>query len=51
MDKILPRRRIVPKTNSVLEDYAIPGPTLGVGVNGKVKLLVCKKTGEKYALK
>lgn len=44
-------RRLVPKRNSILDDYNIPGQTLGVGVNGKVKLLTCKKTGRRCALK
>lgn len=44
-------RRLVPKRNSILDDYNIPGQTLGVGVNGKVKLLTCKKSGKRYALK
>lgn len=44
-------RRLQPKRNSILDDYVIPGQTLGVGVNGKVKLLTCKKTGRRCALK
>eukprot|EP00123_Amoebidium_parasiticum_P015218 comp22840_c0_seq1/m.35961 comp22840_c0_seq1/g.35961 ORF comp22840_c0_seq1/g.35961 comp22840_c0_seq1/m.35961 type:complete len:371 (-) comp22840_c0_seq1:248-1360(-) len=44
-------RRLVPKRNSILDDYTIPGKTLGVGVNGKVKLCVGKHNGKHYALK
>lgn len=44
-------RRLAPKRNSILDDYNIPGQTLGVGVNGKVKLLTCKRTGRRCALK
>eukprot|EP00124_Ichthyophonus_hoferi_P003769 Ihof_evm6s351 gene=Ihof_evmTU6s351 len=44
-------RRLIPKRHSILDDYMIPGKTLGVGVNGKVKLCMNKKTGRRYALK
>lgn len=43
--------RVISKSNSILDDYDIPGETLGVGVSGKVKLCIKKKTKQRCALK
>ena len=42
---------LVPKTNSIFDDYIITDEVLGVGVNGKVLACIHKATKAKYALK
>lgn len=42
---------LVPKTNSIYDDYLITDEVLGTGVNGSVLACIHKLTNVKYALK
>ena len=48
---IMPLTQLVPKQNSIYDDYIILDEVLGEGVNGKVLACTHKATGVKYALK
>ncbi|KAG2467922.1 MAP kinase-activated protein kinase 2 [Polypterus senegalus] len=39
------------KKNAITDDYRVTSQTLGLGINGKVLEIFCKKTGNKMALK
>eukprot|EP01135_Chromosphaera_perkinsii_P005880 Nk52_evm13s370 gene=Nk52_evmTU13s370 len=45
------RRPLQPKTDAITKYYEVTDTTLGIGVNGKVKLVKDKQTGKSYALK
>ncbi|RWS24997.1 MAP kinase-activated protein kinase 2-like protein [Leptotrombidium deliense] len=45
------RSNLVPKSNSILDDYTISDVVLGLGINGKVVECRDRKYGNKYALK
>lgn len=44
-------RMLVPKKNTITDDYRISSSVLGLGINGKVVECYSRKTNEKYALK
>ena len=40
-----------PRTEAITKYYNLTNTTLGIGVNGKVKLVTDKASGKSYALK
>ena len=42
---------VIPKYNNVSDDYEIKDVVLGVGMSGKIRLCVHRKTQKQYALK
>jgi hypothetical protein len=42
---------LIPKLNNVSDDYEIKEVVLGIGMSGKIRLCVHRKTQKQYALK
>jgi hypothetical protein len=42
---------LIPKLNNLSDDYEIKEVVLGIGMSGKIRLCVHRKTQKQYALK